>query len=63
MDVELFFMAQNIRSMKEKKNYYREQTQHQKIIFVPIRTVFHQCLDVIAVKDTQDIPNIFQYKA
>ena len=39
-----------------KTNWYWEQKNQQQVNIVPTRTILHQCLYVVEVKDVHDIP-------
>ena len=43
--------------MQEKINWYWKQQTLKQTIIVPTRTIPHPCLDVIIIRDVQDIPN------
>ena len=47
--------AHYLSSTQEKTKLYWEKKQQQFII-VPLRTIVHPCLDVMAVKDVHNIP-------
>ena len=51
--------AQYFYSVKEKTNFYCKQQPLQQTIIVPTHTIFHPRLDIIIIRDFQDIPNNF----
>ena len=42
--------------MQENSNLYWKQQSLQQNIIVTTRTILHPCLDVVRIKDVQDIP-------
>ena len=55
---EIVVKAQYLRCMQENTNWYWEQKNQQQVIIFPTRTIVHQFLDVMAVKDVYDTPKI-----
>ena len=53
---ELFSKAQYICYMQENSNYYWKQQSLQHNTIVTTRTSIHQRLDVVIMRDVQDIP-------
>ena len=53
---ELVVKAQYIFSMQENNNCYLKQQPLQQTIIVPTFTMIHPRLDVITIRDVQDIP-------
>ena len=45
--------------MQENTNWYWKQKPLKKTIIVPTRTIIHPRLDVVIIRDFQDIPKIF----
>ena len=52
----LFFKAPNSSCMQENTNWYWDQKKQQQVIIVPTQTIVHPFLDVVEVKDADDIP-------
>ena len=52
----LFVKAQYFFSMQENNHWYWKQQPLQKTIIVPTRTILHPRLNVIIIRDVQDIP-------
>ena len=53
---ELVFKAKYILSMQENNNWYWKQQPLQQTIIVTTRKILHPRLDVITIRDFQDIP-------
>ena len=52
---KLLVKAKYLICMKEKKNWYLEKIQQQKIIFLTTNKIVNSCLDFIVVNYVQDI--------
>ena len=55
---ELVVKAQYLSCIQEKNDCYWDKKNNQQVIIVPTKTIVHPCIDVVAVKDVQDIPKI-----
>ena len=53
---ELVVKAQYLSCMQENTNWFWEQKNQQQVIIVSTRNILHSCIDVVAVKDDNDIP-------
>ena len=54
---ELVLKSQYIWSMKENTNWCWKQQPLEQTIIVPTRTILHPHIDVIIIRDVQDIHN------
>ena len=53
---ELVFKTQYLRSMQENTNWYWKQLSLQQTIIFPTCTILHPRLDVVIIRNVQDIP-------